>query len=305
MRKAFFETITELAQTRADIYLLTGDLGYKLFDDFRGPWPERFFDVGVAESNMVGIASGLSLSGKNVYCYSIIPFLVMRTYEQIRMDIAHHNLNVKLVGVGSGFTYGLEGYSHFGIEDLALMRVLPDIDIVAPADPVEAKLLARASYDHPRPLYVRLGKAGDPIIHSGVPSYEIGKGMVLSEGGDLVILAMGSMVYTALQVRDLLKDNGMNATVVNMHTLRPLDKDLVEDCACRHDAVFTIEDHSIVGGLGSAVAEVLAESAFKGVFKRIGIPEKIDGTIGGSDYLREYYGLDAKGISRTIVDTVK
>lgn len=300
MRDTFFKALGDIAQIDEDVYLLTGDLGFKLFDPFKAKCPDRFLDVGVAEANMIGVAAGLALSGKNVYCYSIIPFLIMRAYEQVRMDIAYHNLNVKLVGVGGGFTYGLEGFSHFGIEDLSLMRSLPNMNVVVPADSKEATQLVIASCEHPSPLYIRLGRTGEPIIHKGTPNFKIGRGMVLSEGRDVAIFAIGSMVYQAKLAASLLSKKGVSATVINMHTLKPLDISLIKACALAHRAIFTIEEHSIVGGLGSAVAEVLLENSYHGIFKRMGIPEKLSNFVGNADYLRKQYGLTAEDISKTI-----
>lgn len=305
MRNTFFKTLEEMAQNHDDIYLLTGDLGFKLFDNFRAKYPERFFDIGLAESNMIGIAAGLSLSGKNVYCYSIIPFLTMRAYEQVRIDIAYQNLNVKLVGVGGGFTYGLEGFTHFGLEDLALMKALPNMTVVVPADPKEAEQVAKISYEYPTPLYIRLGRTGEPSIHSESLNFEIGKGMILSEGKDIAIFAIGNMVYHAKQVLDILEKADFTATLINMHTLKPLDIKLIKQCASIHQGIFTIEEHSIVGGLGSAVAEVLSEDCYKGVFKRIGIPEKLENFIGNAEYLRERYGLAVEKISESILKAIR
>jgi len=305
LRKRFFRVIEEIAQKDRDIYILTADLGFKLFDDFRDKFPHRFFDVGVAEANMIGIASGLSLSGKKVYCYSIIPFLIMRPYEHIRMDIAYQNLNVKLIGVGGGVTYGLEGYSHFGLEDLALMRSLPNITIVVPSDPIEAEEIARISYNYPSPLYIRLGRTGEPIIHKEPPNFEVGKGMILKNGKDIAIFAIGNMVRVALGVYDILEKRGVSAFVVNMHTLKPLDKNIILECVSQHKAIFTIEDHFVSGGLGSAVSEVLLEYSYSGVFKRFGIPVKLKKSIGDANFLRNIYGLNADNISNSIFKIIE
>ena len=301
MRESFFRVLLDMAERHEDIYLLTADMGFKLFDSFRERYPDRFLNIGIAEANMIGIAAGLSLSGKNVYCYSIIPFLIMRAYEQIRIDVACQNLNVKLVGVGGGFTYGLEGFTHFGIEDLSLMRSLPNMSMVIPADTREAEKLAEISYEYPSPLYIRLGRAGEPLIHTNTPSFEIGKGLVLVEGKDVAIFAIGSMVYQAVRAIDIIRKEGLSVTLVNMHTLKPLDVRLIKQCASTHRAIFTVEEHTVVGGLGSAVAEVLAESSYGGVFRRIGIPESLKNFVGNASCLQEKYGLTAEGIAESIM----
>jgi transketolase len=304
MRHSFFKKIEEAATKDKSIYLLTGDLGFKLFDGFRERYPERFIDVGVAESNMAGISAGLSLSGKNVYCYSIIPFLVMRAYEQIRVDIAYNNLNVKLVGYGAGFSYGLEGFTHFGIEDLSLMRSMPNMNVVVPACIEDAVQLAEISSQFPYPLYIRL-EASPGHIYSKKQKFKIGKGLVLSKGKDIAIFAIGGMVYQAKQAGERLKEEGFSVTLVNMHTLKPLDNALIKSCAKSHKAIFTVEEHSIAGGLGSAVSEVLSESSYKGLFERIGIPLKLKKVIGHARFLRQRYGLTEDGIFKTIMKKMR
>lgn len=301
MREAFFKTIEEVADIRDDIFILTGDLGFKLFDSFRGKYPDRFFDVGVAEANMIGIAAGLALSGKQVYCYSITPFLVMRAFEQIRVDVAYHNANVRLVGVGGGFSYGMEGFTHFGLEDLALMRSLPNMTVVAPADPMEASQIARIACEHEGPMYIRLGKNGDGPVHTSAPDIKIGKALRLREGKDIAIFAIGNMVLVGRQVAEMLKKRGINAVLINMHTLKPLDVATITEYCESHKAIFSLEEHIVNGGLGSAIAEVLSENSYKGLFKRIGIPEKLHNMIGRADYLREVYGLTPETIYNRII----
>jgi transketolase len=304
MRKAFFETLQETADIDSDIFLLSADLGFKLFDSFRLRHPERFYDMGIAEANMIGVAAGLSLSGKNAYCYSMAPFLVMRAYEQIRVDIAYHNLNVKLVGVGAGLSYGLEGFTHLGLEDLALMRSLPNMTVVVPADPWEARCLARASYTHQGPLYIRLGKIGDPMVHSKEPYFEIGQPIEVCEGNDLAIIAAGTMVHAGASVVDILLRHQISSTLVSMHTVKPLNQEAILDLAHRHPAIFSLEEHNLNGGLGSAVAEVLAESGYRGLFRRIGIPEPLPRIVGDANRLREASGLSPDKVADTILSAL-
>jgi len=304
VRAAFFESLEELYQKNSDIFVLTADLGYRLFDNFKMKCEERFYDVGVAEANMIGIASGLALTGKNVYCYSIIPFLIMRAFEQIRIDIAYHNLNVKLVGVGGGFTYGREGFTHFGLEDFALVRPLPNVAVVVPADPFEARCLAKISYEYKGPMYIRLGKTGEPAIHNWTPDFQIGKPLVIKEGKDIALFAIGSMVSVGKEVAGLLGEMGINPTVINMHTLKPFDKATVNQIASTHKALFSLEEHYTDGGLGTALAEVLLENRYSGLFKRFGI-DRLDKHIGSSDYLRAKYGLTAGEISKKILKELR
>ncbi|MDP2168344.1 MAG: transketolase C-terminal domain-containing protein [Thermodesulfovibrionales bacterium] len=301
MRAAFFKTLAELYQKDVNTYVLTADLGFKLFDDIKAGCPDRFYDIGVAEANMGSISAGLSLSGKNVYCYSIIPFLIMRAFEQIRIDIAYHNLDVKLVGVGGGVTYGLEGFTHFGLEDFALMRSLPNMTIVVPADPVEAACLAKISHRHKGPMYIRLGRNNEPSVHEKCPDFQIGKPIFLSEGKHVAILAIGSMVYIGKQLLNMLRGKGITATLVNVHTLRPLDAEVIKQVASTHELIFSLEEHYVEGGLGTAIAEILAETRYNTCLKRIGVG-KLTAHIGSAEYLREKYGLTADKIFHEILN---
>jgi transketolase len=301
MRVSFYKTIEDLYQKDESIYILTADLGYKLFDEFKLKCSDRFYDIGIAETNMIGIASGLSLCGKNVYCYSMSPFLVMRAYEHIRIDIAYHNVNVKLVGVGDGFTYGMEGFTHFGLEDFALMRSLPNMTIVAPADPIEAACLAKISYKHQGPMYVRLGRTGDPHIHTKEPDFKIGKAILLQEGKEIAIFAIGHMVYVAKKAVDMLNKKSIRATLINMHTLKPLDEKIIHQVASMHNYIFTLEEHNINGGLGSALSEVFAENEYSGLFRRIGIREDSGKFLGNAEFLREKHGLTSEKVYQKII----
>ncbi len=305
MRSAFFKTLEDHAHRDENIFVLTADLGFKLFDGIKNRCPERFYDVGIAEANMVGIAAGLALCGKSVYCYSIIPFLVMRAYEQIRIDAAYHNSDIKLVGVGGGFTYGLEGFTHFGLEDLSLMRSLPNMTVVVPADPFEARCLAQACQEHKGPMYIRLGRSGDPAVHGSPPDFRIGKAIVMNEGKGVAIFAVGSMVHTGKEAVELLKRKGIDATLVNMHTLKPLDTGIIKEAAREHEVIFSIEEHNVNGGLGTAMAEVISEMRFGGFFKRIGIEEGTEFHVGDAGHLRERHGLTAENIYATVLKTLE
>jgi transketolase len=302
VRTSLVGNLEKIAGKNSDIIILTGDLGFKLFDGFKAKNPGRFYDMGVAEQNMISVAAGLALCGKNVYCYSIVPFLVMRAYEQIRIDIAYHNLNVKLIGVGGGMTYGMEGFTHFGLEDFALMRALPNMTIVAPADPVEASELAVISAKHEGPMYIRLGKNGDPVLHDiKKAGLKLGKGMIMEEGKNVAIVAVGSMVLAGTEICAMLRNHGIKPTLVNLHTIKPFDVRLIKQIASSHgEAIFTIEEHYIEGGLGSAVAEVLAESGYRGIFKRYGI-ERMQNHVGHAEFLRECYGLNPRKLYKSIV----
>jgi len=306
MRKVFFETFKNIISQNKDVFLLTGDLGVKFFYDLKDIDPKRFINIGVAEANMIGIAAGLSISGKNVYCYSIIPFLTMRTFEQVRVDLCYNNLNVKLLGAGGGLVYGAEGMTHHAIEDIAIMRSLPNMTVVAPGDAKEVEALAKASVSYRGPLYIRFGRDSDPIIHENKFEFKIGKGIIVNEGKKVCLIATGTMLSMAKNVLNILQKDGVNATLISMHTIKPLDIELIRDCAKNYEFIFTLEEHNILGGLGGAVAEVIAESGYAGNFKRIGIPDKYSFPyVGGTDYLRRQFGLDPQSIYNLISESLK
>lgn len=301
MRTAFINTLLKLAEEDDSIFMLTADLGYGLFDRFRDAYPKRFIDIGVAEADTIGIAAGLALSGKNVYCYSIATFLTMRCFEQIRIDLCYHNANVKLIGVGAGWNYGLEGMTHHAIEDVAIMRSLPNMTVVAPGDPLEAAAIINESATYNRPMYIRFGKNNDPQVHNDISNFKIGKGIVVSEGADLTIIASGTMLHAAKQITDILSKEGLSAQLISMHTIKPLDEDIIRKCAKDSEAIFTIEEHSVIGGLGTAVAEVLLESKYGGLFKKIGLPDTYTPGYGARDYLHKINGLDPQSLAKRII----
>jgi len=305
VRSTAIKTLEKHCATDSSIFLLTADLGYRIFDRFRNAYPDRFINVGVAEANMIGIAAGLALSGKNVYCYSIVPFLTMRCFEQIRVDLCYQNLNVKMVGVGGGLSYALEGMTHHAIEDISILRSLPNMTVVVPGDALEVEAIMNEAATYNGPVYIRLGKDGCPQVHRTMPDLKIGKGIVIKEGGGLSIIANGTMLHTAKIVSDTLASRGLSVTLISMHTVKPLDGELIKECARNSRAIFTIEEHSIIGGLGSAVAEVLAESSYAGLFRRIAIPDAYGRDIGRVEYLREKHGLAPEAIINDILRDYK
>jgi len=304
MRNTFIKTLEMLAKADDNIYLLTADLGFKLFDGFRGVHPKRFINVGVAESNMIGLAAGLALSGKNVYCYSMVPFLTFRTLEQIRVDLCYHDLNVKLVGSGGGLVYGFEGMTHQAIEDISIMRSLPNMTVVVPGDPLEVEGIIKESVKYKGPLYIRLGKDRDQVVHKSVSDFKIGKGLFVERGKDLTVITAGIMLPVVKAAVEILKMK-KSVNLVSMHTIKPIDKQLIISCAEKTKAIFTVEEHSIIGGLGSAVAEILAETDKKVLFRRIALPDSYSKYIGSAEYLRKKYGLVPDAIVNFILKELK
>jgi len=301
MRIAFIKTLIELAKKDKDIYLLTGDLGFSVFEEFKQRFPDRFVDCGVAEQNMIGVAAGLALSGKKVVVYSIIPFVTMRCFEQIRNDICLQNLDVKVVGVGAGFSYGAQGPTHHAIEDLAIMRSLPNMTVLCPVDPIETGLAVKAMFKLKGPVYLRLGKSKEENIHSKSFEFKVGRANLIKNGKDITIMGIGPILKNALNAAEILeKEMNISVRIISMTTFKPLDKNIVLKAVKETKAIFTIEEHSLVGGLGSAVAEILAESKDKILFRRIALPNEFCKEVGSQEYLREKNNLSVKGIKKTI-----
>jgi len=305
MRKAFIETLIKLAEKDKNIYLLTGDLGFSVLEPFSRRFPKRFINCGVAEQNMMGLAAGLALSGKKPYVYSIIPFVTMRCFEQIRNDVCYQNLDVKIVGVGSGLAYGPLGPTHHAIEDIGTLRTLPNMIILSPADPVETKELTLQSYQRKSPTYLRLHKSGEKILYRFPQKIEIGKPSILKEGKDGLIIATGILVNLCLEVVEELRKNDYNFRLISLHTLKPIEKKEILKAITGFKLIFTVEEHNVFGGLGSAMAEILAESNYEGHFERIGIPDKYCSEVGGTDYLRGLFGLAKGEICKKILEKLK
>src|SRR5262245_31325924 len=228
MRDAFVEAVTELAAADERIWLLTGDLGFTVFERFRERFSDRFVNVGVAEQNMTGVAAGLALSGKIVFTYSIANFPTLRCLEQVRNDLCYHRLNVNIVAVGGGLIYGPLGYTHHALEDLAIMPALPHMTVVAPGDPVQVRLATRALAERPGPAYLRLGRAAETRVHRTEPAFEIGRPLVIRDGDAAVLVAVGGILANVAAAADLLAAAGIAVRVVSLHTLAPLDGDALE-----------------------------------------------------------------------------
>lgn len=289
MRKTFINTLIELAHEDKDIVLITADMGFSVLEPFFEEFPERSINCGIAEQNAVSIASGLALAGKKPYVYTIIPFLVERAFEQVRLDVAYMNINVKLVGIGAGFTYGTAGATHHAIEDISLMRSLPNMTVCCPGDNNEAEQIIRQSIQNDKPMYIRIGRHNRGIFDNH--KIEIGKASVIKEGKDIAVIATSNMLPDAAGYCKKLEEEGRNPYFISMHTIKPIDKSLIEDLVNNGIEIHTLEEHSIIGGLGSAVAEVIAESG-KGVkFKRIGIPDTFSHYVGSQKYIKQQFGL--------------
>ena len=302
MRNAFIRGLTALAESDDRVVLLTGDLGYKIFDDFAARFPGRFINAGVAEQNMVGVATGLALEGFRPFVYSIATFATLRCFEQIRNDVCYNDVPVTVVGVGGGFSYGANGPTHHATEDIAIMRTLPNMTVVCPGDPVEAELAVAAGALHGGPLYLRLGRAGDPAVHPVPPSMRIGKSIQLREGNDDALVSTGGMLPVAMAATDLLEAENVSCRVISMHTVKPLDAAALQVCCSETEALFTLEEHSRIGGLGSAVGEWISDSGEPCKLTCFGSEDRFADTAGSQDYLRQQQGLSAEQIATKVME---
>lgn len=296
MRTAFASTLMEIASLEKRLFVITNDLGYSVLEPFIEKYPDQYLNIGIAEQNMMGVAAGLALSGKIPIVFSIIPFATMRCFEQIRNDICYHNLNVKIVGVGSGLAYGSLGPTHHSIEDIAIMRVLPNMTVICPGDPIEAGLATLASMAHHGPIYMRIHKKGDPVVYNTKPAFRIGKAIKLSDGRDGTLIATGNMLHTAVEVIQTLKDKGIELRLLSMHTIKPIDVLSLKDAVKDTGRMFTLEEHNIIGGLGGAVAEVLGELGMPVRFHRFGINDRFTKEVGNQEYLRGVNALSSQKI---------
>ena len=306
MRTAFLEALSRAAARDPRVCLVVGDLGYSVIDEFSRAYPRQFVNAGVAEQNMTGLAAGMALSGKVVFTYSIANFTTLRCLEQIRNDVCYHQANVRIVSVGGGVAYGNLGASHHATEDLAILRSLPGMLVVAPGDPVEAALATEALIAHQGPAYLRLGKAGEPVVHASQPDFQLGRAITMREGEDITLVSTGGMLATACEVAQGLAARGIEARLLSMHTVKPLDVEAVTAAAAQTRHVFTLEEHSLIGGLGSAVAEVLAElERPHAPLRRLAFPAEFNYEVGDQVHLRKRHGLDADGLLQTILATVE
>lgn len=301
MRNAFAKEVTELAKFDKRVVLLSGDIGNKLFDDFKKVDSDRFYNCGIAEANMMGVAAGMALSGFRPIIYTITPFTTTRCFEQIRVDVCYHQAPVIIVGTGSGLSYAELGPTHHSLEDLAILRTLPGLCVLAPCDAIEMRLVLRAALQQSHPVYIRIGKKGEPIIHSVPPHFEIGKCITVRQGNNIVLLTAGTMMPEALKAADLLDQKGISTEVVSMHSIKPLDDAYLTLAAKRFELVITIEEHGLIGGLGSAVSEWYVKNNIHVAQMNFGTSDEFMHEIGSQEYAREKYGLTAENIATNVV----
>jgi len=296
-RVAYGETLVELGAKNSKIVVFDADLsGSTKTGMFKKAYPDRFFNAGIAEGNMIAVAAGMAASGYTVIASSFAMFAAGRAFEQVRNSVAHTNLNVKICATHAGITVGPDGATHQCLEDISIMRTIPNMVVINPADAVEARLALIAAVEHDGPVYIRYGRAPVPTIFDDSYKFEIGKGSVLCDGIDVTIIATGIMVEAALRAREILESEGISARLINIATIKPIDKNLVITAAAETGAIVTAEEHNIIGGLGSAVCETVAEARPVPVI-RVGVEDKF-GTSGEVPELLEHFGLTAENIAR-------
>jgi transketolase len=302
MRNAFAAEITTVAAEDERIVLLSGDMGNRLFDDFKERFPKRFLNCGVAEANMTSIAAGMALCGLRPITYTITPFATTRCLEQIRVDVCYQNVQVIIVGVGAGLSYASLNATHQSCEDVAFMRMLPNMTVICPGDAWEVRQALRAALRHEGSVYIRLGKKGEPVVHQRATEFLIGKGITVRSGTDVCLLSTGNMLPIAVQASEELGRSGVSAQVVSFHTVKPLDESLLSEVFAQFTVVFTIEEHSVLGGLGGSIAEWLADRPpQKARLYRMGTADAFLYKAGEQDYAREYFGLTPENIAAKVL----
>lgn len=305
MRDNFVRQLSELARNDPGVFLMTADLGFKVLDGFAEEFPNQYLNVGIAEQNMIGLATGMAMDGRTVFCYSIGNFSTLRCLEQIRNDACYHEANVKVVAVGGGFSYGPLGISHHATEDLAIMRALPNITIAVPGDQWEAREVTKALAATPGTCYLRLDKSAAPATARAKEVFYIGKARTIREGSDITLIATGGILGAALEAADSLVEQGITCRVISMHTIKPFDGDAVLRACRETGGIVTVEEHTIHGGLGSLVAETCMDAGVRPTaFRRIGLRAGFSSIVGAQDYLRREYGMDAKSIAKAVAELV-
>lgn len=305
MREAFVETLIDLAKKDKNIELLTGDLGFGVLKPFWEQLPGQFTNCGIAEQNMTGVATGMALEGKIVFTYSISNFPTLRCIEQIRNDCTYHNANVKIVCVGGGFEYGPLGMSHHATEDIAVMRALPGMVVCAPGDSTEAREITKLIVQHNGPCYLRLGRGGEKVIHKNLPPLKLGESVSvvkLKENTKVAIFSTGGILGEALDATEALNKKGIETALYSFPTVKPIDKERIIEVANTVDLIVTVEEHNIMGGFGSCVAEVMAENEVKATLKIMGISDAYAELAGSQSYLRHIFEIDAESIVHKVLE---
>ena len=302
MRDAFAKEVKLLAENNNEIVLLSGDIGNRMFDDYKKVAPDRFLNCGIAEANMMSMASGMALSGLKPIIYTITPFTTTRCLEQIRIGVAYHEAPVIIVGTGSGLSYSELGPTHHSLEDIAIMKSIPGINILTPSDKQELVFQLRESVLCNKPTYMRIGKKGEPDIFQSKDNLGIGRANLISEGQDILIIAIGPIVSEAIEASRILKQSGINIGVATMGSIRPLDEDFLKTMIqSNYKKWITLEEHGTFGGLGTTLVEWLFANNLKNIeLKKCGIPDLFIHELGNQKFTRQKYAMDSAGIIELI-----
>lgn len=304
MRDTFVRTLVELAKNDKRIELITGDLGFGVLKPYWEQCPDQFTNAGIAEQNMTSVAAGMAMEGKIVFTYSIGNFPTLRCLEQIRNDCAYHDANVKVVCVGGGYVYGSLGMSHHATEDIAILRALPGVTVVCPADLVEAEEAVKAIVNYPGTVYLRLGRGGEKRIHDKIENFQIGKAIKVQDGQRVAVFSSGAIFEEVSDALPILAESGITPTVYTFPTIKPIDKEVVEKCAKDFNLIVTCEEHNVLGGFGSAVAEIMSSMQGKARLLKIGIEDNYCCEVGTQKHLRKHNHIDARSIADRIIDTL-
>ncbi|NDO48613.1 transketolase [Lachnospiraceae bacterium MD335] len=306
MRTTFIETLTDMAREDEKIMCVIGDTGFSVFEAFEEEFGSRFLNVGIAEQNFVSIGAGLAAMGMKPYIYNVVSFMTLRATEQILLDVCYQENPVVLVGVGGGFAYANAGPTHHALQDIAIMSSLPNMTVVCPGDPVEMRAVMQQSKDYGKPLYIRIGRSVDPVVHQHEIDFEIGKAIEINEGTDATIFVTGVMLQEAVKVRELLFQKGISAAVYSMPTVKPIDEKTVKERVALGKPVFTMEEHSTIGGLGDAVGRVLCENMTTApiYFHKFGVNDQFAPVTGSREYLRNLFGISANKMAELIAKVI-
>jgi transketolase len=297
--------MTRIAAIDKRVVVLSGDIGNKLFDKFKVVDEKRFYNCGIAEANMMGVAAGMAMSGLRPFVYTITPFTTTRCFEQIRVDVCYHHASVVIVGTGSGLSYSELGPTHHSLEDMAILRTLPGMRVLAPCDASELRQALHEVLKDDSPTYIRIGKKGEADIHPSLPDLRLGKVLVIRPGTDVALLCAGNMMADTLKAADLLAANGISAEVVSFHTVKPLDADYLQQAAARFKLLVTVEEHSRIGGFSSAVAEWRMAQPRNVAQLGFGTDDVFMHEVGSQAYARKKFGLTADNIAATTLAALR
>lgn len=302
MRTTFIHTLTEMAREDEKIMCVIGDTGFSVFEEFEKEFGSRFVNVGIAEQNFVSFGAGLAAMGMKPYLYNVVSFMTLRAAEQIMLDVCYQENPVVLVGVGGGFAYATAGPTHHALQDIAMMSSFPNMTVVCPGDPIEMKAVMRASKDYGKPLYIRIGRSVDPVVHMNPIDFKIGKAIRMSEGKDGTLLVTGVMLKDGVKVTQLLEQRGIHISLYSVPTIKPFDAEVVLERAAKGAPIYTLEEHSTIGGLGDAAARILAEHMreYSVRFRKFGVPDAFAPVTGTREYLNDLFGISPEKVAEKI-----